>query len=683
MQGERDEEVVEPKNSVRLVPPGSVRLNSFERSNPLQTYTLPLIALAVLGAIASSCQRETTQNRTAQGDSLSIDTSDYFGLTAAQLAQQNLICEPVSGATPSYIGSGACAGNVAIAIDLSTIYPGLALHYNSTWHSDRLGFGKNVTISHVSYVWINPSLSYGNWFQAGDGTYVPLVYKSSGPFSGSYIAADRNQTTASFTLSSSGISLVQREMTGETYSYTKLSNGLFALQRSENPLGELMRVTAIDFRVQEIAYPGDEVIQFSRQGGQVIVTNNKRLGRVAELTIDANNRLTKVDIHGPSTVPITHELKYPATGNWRVEAYEVRSPGTSHFMRRYIYDRIGRVIAEMAESGLNLTYTRDSAGRKVIVRDGDGVFNEEKFDENGRIIEHRRFIEMYEWSPLDQASYEYNASSGMLSKIVFPKARLELTYGIAAEPKMLTHSKLFVQDAVISELQLDRNADTWLPTRQTAYGPNRIVEKDVQTAWTPNWPYRPTKVTDHLGRTETRFAYSGANTTVSDYKKGLKTNAQDELALMTEKKFAKLNLTQVTNKLLPANIATATFTYDSRGRINTASHGGKSVTISYTGSGAWNRAARSDGLVIDRVTDESTSRLTSEKVTYPTGAWSKTDYTQVLAADGSLRSAAATTTKGESSSATNETVRRDMEFDGFAGGEKLTKLLVNGKEVKR
>jgi hypothetical protein len=87
-----------------------------------------------------------------------------------------LVREPISGQPKSYQGSGACAGNVSIALNLSSLYPGLTLHYNSTWNTNRLGLGANISLSDIAFASPN-----GAWIQLGDGYSGPRCLDSSAP----------------------------------------------------------------------------------------------------------------------------------------------------------------------------------------------------------------------------------------------------------------------------------------------------------------------------------------------------------------------------------------------------------------------------------------------------------------------------------------------------------------------
>ena len=119
-------------------------------------------------------------------------SSDVSAAAGSPLEAAKLLCDPVSGAPKSYQGSGACAGNVSIKMDLSALYPGFALTYNNTWNTNR-GFGVNVTASDVSYVQLWATTG---WIHLGDGSYVSLVKQSTGAYAGRWLAADRSEMTS-------------------------------------------------------------------------------------------------------------------------------------------------------------------------------------------------------------------------------------------------------------------------------------------------------------------------------------------------------------------------------------------------------------------------------------------------------------------------------------------------------
>lgn len=591
-----------------------------------------VLSLLIVSIFANCNQQDSVDLRTANESSSAedIEETSFKLMSPAQLVEQELICEPISGNPKSYQGSGACAGNVHIPMDISSVYPELALHYNSTWKTNRAGFGMNVTISEMSY--LNLAGPSNSWLQLGNGEYISLVEKSEG----SWRAIDPNESSASIYFSYGVKTLVQTELDGTAYEYKKFGN-IFALHSVANRFSEKLSLK-VDKSFSPSNDSSSEFISYS-DGTKAVITRESGAARIARnannfalIELDSVKRMTRL-LHNRDGIYEVHTFTYFGTSN-QVATYRYKYDQEPVQTTNFAYDPLGRLIWQENPDGTAFRITRDVKNRQVDTVRFDGTVVEEKFDTAGRIVSMRHLVLDSPTTPLSEETYTYNAN-GTLRKIESPRGKSEFTYD-SKHPKLLATQKVYLGKSVISRMDITRN-DLGLETSIQKTGRNGQIESHVVTTWDESsYPFRIKGVQDTVQNTLTSYSYDKNMTTIEYFKSSIPSvSSQAKYVKLFEQKLDRRNLIQQIDPFAPLDQGQTIVKYDSKDRPLKVDKGGKTAEFAYDSAGKPTLFKSMDGIET-KVTYNTKGEVSTSVKVFPTGKKQTEVFSRTFHDDGSL-----------------------------------------------
>ena len=589
---------------------------------------------------------------------------------------ESYICEGVTGKPHPWQGSGACAGNASLSISLSELYPGLALHYNSTGLFNPSGFGKNWTLSEVTFVhnFAAPTMVYGNRYQ------VPLELQTV-KWAGKLMAKRRDILNDYFSLPrSSDPALYQQTMDGMTYkyllSYTNSLGKVFRLAQTTNRYGEVMTVNVgVGLASENITYSDGERVTITRGTRSVVFSRDNV---TVTLTLDSFDRLTRIQ----STEGPVHVFTY--FGNTSADAIPrmlthswSEGPGRPTFNNGFAYDSYGKLLTFIDQKGDATVFARNFAARTVETRQPNGQVIVESFNTDRKVINAKTFIVGHQNSPISEVSYSYKAN-GMLSRMVLPQQTTDYTYD-PAEPMLLTSEVVTEGAAVTRRVNYTSEKFSYLPQRQTITRGDGSVVSDVQWNLPPapvsGSPYLTSQVWDRVSGSYEQYAYAGNTTTVNYFNKN-QTLVQTDV-------YDKRNLLSRTKPLAAPVLKTQIWTYTGD-QVSSSTFGGKKTSYTYDTEGRPIIMGLGNGVVVTTSYDEN-SYVVDETTKYPTGVKEKLTFSRSFYPDKTISIETMTketlNANGQPANGVGDTT--EVHYSDMANGHEVLVTKLNGVENYR
>ena len=495
------------------------------------------------------------------------------------------ICPLSSGQSDEAQGTGACAGNNRQEFDLSYVFPGLTLYYNSTFTHDFLGFGRNITFSEISMVKLDSQAPY---LIGSDASYIALEKRTWGAFNGSWIAQNRNLLSDYFTIPELD-KVVRYSMDGATVKYQKVPWGTSLYRQVEivSRAGVVSELAVGEDLSSEYLKFDQKRISIKRSGKNITLTNDQDPSRWVTLIRDSLSRLVRIKFPDGTM----YNLEYKGDSN-RLIAYKL-SASVGEEGKKFVYDSKGRLLNVISSDGTSIRFSRDPRKRVVKSEFPNGQIQEEAFDVNGNLVSSRVYLIGMPEKPLEEAVFSFD-KTGKLLKLSVPSGADE----IVIEPQYYVHVpslpvgyKKFKNGKLIESLEQSRAVYTWLSALDTYKdGAGKVLSK-VQYVYPESMPFlaKELSVLEGAGKgSKMSFSYQGKRTTVTDFNaQGVKTGSvvyEGQLPV------------QQANFLAPAPQQLREFGYNEEKRLTSEKLGGNEVAhYDYDSQGRQKYYRNSDG----------------------------------------------------------------------------------------
>lgn len=543
------------------------------------------------------------------------------------------ICERISGQPHAYQGSGNCAGNLNILLDLSDVaYEGMSLNYNSTFGpADQLGFGKNWSLSEVPILNLKQqSIRYG------DGTLVSLEKRSYGSLQGSLLPKGR-ESSDYFTVQTDRV--IHSKMDGTDSIYEKVgTSDVYLFRKVTDRLGRTTEVSISGSTAKDefIQYSDGTRITVRRTGKNTSITRDKN--HWANLATDAYGRLVKIRL-GLDGKNFDYDFTYRGKTHF-ITSYTFTAPDSKSSVK-FLYDSKDRLIYQLSTEGYASRIVRyfDTKGEGVVKAiTPDGVVHVERFNSDGRIIysgKHANGRESDHSKYFDEQSYKYKKRTDgtiFLFSQSAPDGSITTHNYSEADPTLAVgYQKTSKDGKLIEKAEWAPSIHSRIPTAdkltRVIAGKETVVQ-NINIASTSDRPFLPATVWNKLTGEYVKYAYDGSRTTVTRFNRNETKVATDIVRLDGQ-------LEKTVNPIAPPSLQTATFVYDEEGRLKKRTMALITTELGYDKDGQVNYTKNALG-VETWATFDTEGEIATLRVRYPTGVESSSSTTRTKHADGSL-----------------------------------------------
>ena len=580
------------------------------------------------------------------------------------------ICERISGQPHAYQGSGNCAGNLNISVDLSDVYEGMSLNYNSTFGpADQLGFGKNWSLSEVPILNLKQqSIRYG------DGTLVSLEKRSYGSLQGSLLPKER-ESSDYFTVETDRV--IHSKMDGTDSIYEKVgTSDVYLFRKVTDRLGRTTEVSISGSTAKDefIQYSDGTRITVRRTGKNISITRDKN--HWANLATDAYGRLVKIRLGLGDGKNFDYEFTYRDKTHF-ITSYTFTSPDSKSSVK-FLYDSKDRLIYQLSTEGYASRIVRyfDTNGEGVVKAiTPDGIVHVERFNSDGRIVysgKHANGGESDHSKYFDEQSYKYKKRKDgtiFLSSQGAPDGSITTHNYSEADPTLAVGYQKTSKDGKLTEkAKWAPSIHSRIPTLDKltqVIGGKEAVVQNITIASTSARPFLPATVWNKLTGEYVKYAYDGSLTTVTRFNRNETKVAADIVRLDGQPE-------KTVNSIAPPSLQTTTFVYDEEGRLKKRTRALITTELGYDKDDQVNNTKNALG-VETWATFDTEGEIATQRVRYPTGVESSTSTTRTKHADGSLA------TMEVASKYPNNLIEKELlKFADEGGKGKLLERWVNG-----
>lgn len=476
----------------------------------------------------------------------------------------NLLCNWITGQVPEKYGPGDCAGNNFRTYDLSYVYPGLALHYNSqAAEHNVLGLGKRITLGDVSFVDLDAVKPF---FWAGDGTVLDLEYRTTGGLANSYVAKNRNLLSDYFK-KDSATQVTQYAMDGTVYKYTLVSGTRYKLGSIITRTGATSEIAVGSGTEQYLKFVTSKIM-FTKQGTNIIVSNTGDSTRNVTLSYDNLARLTTISYLDGTK----YQLAYNGNTSLLLSETLVTSSGSE--ATGFVYDNLGRVINLNLPNNTSVRFVRNVKDKYSKGIYPNGQVQQIFYDNNGFMKRAVTYIINNPEQIVEEVEYVFDATGRLLST-TYPQGadttKIENQY-YPQDPRMPVGYKKFKNGVLIESKEELRSLYTWLSSLDTVKDGSGKILSQVQYVYPPALPFIPTSIVVKEGPgkgSKEDYKFEGARTTIISY---------DQNLIKTSTRVYEKDLIKVeTNHLAPSSKQLKEYAYDTEGRVNSIKVGGKEI----------------------------------------------------------------------------------------------------------
>ena len=402
----------------------------------------------------------------------------------------------ITGQVPAAYGPGDCSGNNFRSYDLSYLYPGLTLSYNSNAPFNEASlqpadFGSNMTLSPISYVYLETVTGFPDkgTFVAGDGTVVDLEFDSAGR----YRARNRDQLPDLFIFANNGV-VTQYAASGDNmykYQYTRTVDGRKEYElRSGGSMGlPQMRIDATSLKLDR------DTITIARSsvawGKSITLRSQKDNTRWVKLAIDTLGRVFKIQYADNTKYDLQYDARTP-----RLVRETLTAPDGATETSTFLYDSRAE-LAFASSKGSSVRYIRNWHDRSTKAVFSDGKVREIRYADYG--FSRGAFMESMsvylignEAVKLQDVTYGFTSQGYPLS-MEYPEGartiKVTYTYSPAAGAGVVpTGYKKFANDTLEEHYIVQHDPDIWQPLREIVKNSSGTILSDVRYGYNETWP---------------------------------------------------------------------------------------------------------------------------------------------------------------------------------------------------
>ena len=573
------------------------------------------------------------------------------------------LCPTITGQVPAAYGPGDCSGNNFRSYDLSYLYPGLTLSYNSNAPFNQASlqppdFGSNMTLSAISYVYLETVTGYPDkgTFVAGDGTVVDLEFDSAGR----YRARNRDQLPDLFILSNNGV-VTQYAASGDNmykYQYTRTVDG-----RKEYELrsGGSMGLPQMRIGAKSLTFDGDTVIR-AESGGfpdiqcweqpsspfcqmkglfyprseikkELTLSSQKDPKRWIKLQRDRIGRVILIKYADGTT----YNLKYDGWTS-RLTEETLTAPDGASETSTFLYDSRAE-LAVASSKGSSVRYIRNWHDRSTKANFSDGKVRETRYADYGsRRGAFMESMSVYlignEAVKLQDVTYGFTSQGYPLS-MEYPEGartiKVTYTYSYATGAGVVpTGYKKFADDRLEEEYIVTQDPKSWQPLMTALKNGSGQFLSQVRYTYNQEWPYllRFKAMTEGPDKgTKETYNYSYVPGEETPPGNGQITPLNSIAVATYDRNGTALSHTKYVDGMLvlrrdltaPSALQTATWKYDSEGRVLEEGLGQQKVEYRYDSQGrvVYEKGTRGD---VRTITYDTKGFIATENTSFPGGS---------------------------------------------------------------
>lgn len=548
------------------------------------------------------------------------------------------LCPTITGQVPAAYGPGDCSGNNFRSYDLSYLYPGLTLSYNSNAPFNEASlqppdFGSNMTLSAISYVYLETVTGYPDkgTFVAGDGTVVDLEFESAGR----YRARNRDQLPDLFIFANNGV-VTQYAASGDNmykYQYTRTVDGRKEYElRSGGSMGlPQMRIDATSLKLD-----GDTITIATTPvawGKSITLRSQKDNTRWVKLAIDTLGRVFKIQYADNTKYDLQYDARTP-----RLVSETLTAPDGAAETSTFQYDSRWE-LAFASSKGSSVRYIRNWHDRSTKAIFSDGKVRETRYADYGS--SRGAFMESMsvylignEAVKLQDVTYGFTSQGYPLS-MEYPEGartiKVTYTYSSATGAGVVpTGYKKFADDRLEEEYIVTQDPKSWQPLMTALKNGSGQFLSQVRYTYNQEWPYllRFKAMTEGPDKgTKETYNYSYVPGEETPPGNGQITPLNSIAVATYDRNGTALSHTKYLDGMLvlrrdltaPSALQTATWKYDSEGRVLEEGLGQQKVEYRYDSQGrvVYEKGTRGD---VRTITYDTKGFIATENTSFPGGS---------------------------------------------------------------